>query len=159
MIKNNNVKINVIITKTHKKHLKSQVSAETNNTSRAVSIVNDETMRGWHLSATDLEQDDDDESIILDICEYFDGQLGRICGTAVEAGTNRCPEHRKPEFNQPMEMIKHFKELDPGRAFHLVKDLQVEIPKSTDNDQIHYANNVDGDTKVSNKFYKMLVFH
>ena len=89
-------------------------------------------MRGWHLSATDLEEntDTEDDSIIIEICEYFDGQVGRICGRPIEAGTSRCPEHQKPEFNQPMEMVKNFKELDPGRAFHLVKNLKVEIPKN-----------------------------
>ena len=130
---------------------KSQISAENNTSSRAVSIINDETMRGWHLSATDLEDnlDTEDDSIIIEVCEYFDGQLGRICGRPIEAGTSRCPEHQKPEFNQPMEMIKSFRELDPGRAFHLVKGLKVEIPKTNDDSQVHYANNVDGDTKVT----------
>ena len=33
----------------------SQVSADTNNMSRAVSIINDETQRGWNLSMTDMD--------------------------------------------------------------------------------------------------------
>ena len=34
----------------------SQVSADTNNMSRAVSIINDEEQRGWNLSLTDMDR-------------------------------------------------------------------------------------------------------
>ena len=127
----------------------SQISSETNNTSRAISIVNDEEQRGWNLSATDIPQiESDDESIILEVCEYFDGQAERICGAPLEAGKNRCPEHAKPEFNQPMEIIKQLKAVDPGRQFSLMKGLKVEIPKPKSRQNAKYANCMNGDTKV-----------
>lgn len=46
----------------------SQVSADTNNMSRVVSIINDETQRGWNLSMTDMEQEiQQDEEINLEV--------------------------------------------------------------------------------------------
>ena len=128
----------------------SQISSETNNTSRAISIINDEEQRGWNLSSTDLTQvDTDDESIILEVCDYFDGQAERICGAPLEPGQTRCPQHSKPEFNQPMEIVKQIRDIDPGRAFSLLKDLKVEIPKPKMNQNIKYANSMNGDTKDS----------
>ena len=125
----------------------SQVTSGSKNTSRAISIVNDVTQRHWNLSATDLPEDTDDESIILEVCEYFDGQAERICGAPLEAGQTRCPEHSKPEFNQPMELIRQLQEIEPGRAFNLTKDIIVEIPKPKSRQQAIYANSTDGDSK------------
>ena len=127
----------------------SQIASESNNTSRAVSIVNDETQRGWNLSATEIDQlSSADESIILEVCEYFDGQQERVCGGPVEPGKSRCPEHERPEFDQPMQMIKQMKKIEPGRAFTLVKGLMVEVPKPKSNPQSKYANSMNGDTKA-----------
>ena len=127
----------------------SQVSADTNNTSREISIINDETQRGWNLSANELDQlDSEDESIILEVCDHFDGQAERICGAPLQAGEKRCPNHNKPEFNQPMELIKQLKELEPGRAFSLMKGLLVEIPRQKVKQNAKYANSMNGDTKA-----------
>ena len=126
----------------------SQVSNEANNSSRVISLVNDETQRCWNLSATDLEQDDtDDDSIVMEVCDYFDGQTERICGAPLEPGQTRCAEHAKPEFNQQMELIKQLREIEPGRAYSLMKDLQVEIPKLKNQQSAKYANCMNGDTK------------
>ena len=44
------------------------MSADTNNRSRAVSIINDETQRGWNLSMTDMDQQlIQDDEIILEV--------------------------------------------------------------------------------------------
>ena len=123
----------------------SQVSAETNPTSRAVSIVNDDMQRNWNLSATEIVPTDD-ESIDLQVCDYYDGEQGRVCGQPILEAETKCPMHRKPEFNQPMMMINHMQEIDPGRAYHLMKGLLVEIPKPNEDLQVCYANCVEGDT-------------
>ena len=48
------------------------MSADTNNRSRAVSIINDETQRGWHLSMTELERQYlQDEDIIQEVKLLF----------------------------------------------------------------------------------------
>ena len=48
------------------------MSADTNNRSRAVSIINDETQRGWHLSMTELERQYlQDEDIIQEVKSLF----------------------------------------------------------------------------------------
>ena len=133
----------------------SQVTTGSKNTSRAVSIVNDETQRHWNLSATDLNIEPDEESIIMNVCEYFDGQAERICGATCESGNNRCTEHAKPEFNQPMELIKQLQEIEPGRAFNLTKDIVVEIPKPKARQNAIYANSVDGDTKECILIYEI----
>ena len=46
----------------------SQVSADTNNMSRAVSIINDEEQRGWNLSLTDMDRTIESENeIVLEV--------------------------------------------------------------------------------------------
>ena len=122
----------------------SQVSAETNPTSRAVSIVNDDIQRDWNLSTTEITTDD--ESIDLQVCDYYDGNQGRLCGQPIAPGETKCPMHKKPEFNQPMIMINHMQEIDPGRAYHLMRNLLVEIPIQNEDLQVCYANCVEGDT-------------
>ena len=126
----------------------SQVSAETNPMSRAVSIVNDEIQKDWNLSITDVTpgEIDDEEEIILVVCDYYDGEQGRICGAPVLEGETKCEMHSRPEFNQPMMMINYMKEIEPGRAYHLMKSLLVEIPKPNEDTQVTYATGVDGDT-------------
>ena len=44
------------------------MSADTNNMSRAVSIINDEEQRGWNLSLTDMDQTiENDNDIVLEV--------------------------------------------------------------------------------------------
>ena len=44
------------------------MSADTNNMSRAVSIINDEEQRGWNLSLTDMDQTiENDNEIVLEV--------------------------------------------------------------------------------------------
>ena len=46
------------------------MSADTNNRSRAVSIINDETQRGWNLSMTDMDQQlSQEDEIILEVIQ------------------------------------------------------------------------------------------
>ena len=126
----------------------SQVSAETNPTSRAVSIVNDDIQKDWNLSMTDMQlpEQEDDDDIPLIVCDYYDGEQGRICGAPVIEGQTKCEIHCQPEFNQPMMMINYMKDIEPGRAYHLMESLLVEIPKPNEDTQVAYATNVDGDT-------------
>ena len=46
------------------------MSADTNNMSRAVSIINDEEQRGWNLSLTDMGQNDIHENEIVMEVKY-----------------------------------------------------------------------------------------
>ena len=126
----------------------SQVSAETNPMSRAVSIVNDEIQKDWNLSITDVtpSEVEEEDDIILVVCDYYDGEQGRICGAPVLDGETKCETHSKPEYNQPMMMINYMKEIEPGRAYHLMESLVVEIPKPNEETQVSYATGVDGDT-------------
>ena len=125
----------------------SQVSAETNPTSRAVSIVNDDIQKDWNLSMTDMtEADTTEEEISLMVCDYYDGEQGRTCGAPLTEGQTKCEIHRRPEYNQPMMMVNYMREIEPGRAYHLMENLVVEIPKPNEDRQVCYATHVDGDT-------------
>ena len=46
-----------------------------------------------------------------------------------------------------MEMVKQMKDIDPGRAYSIMKKLIMEVPKPTDKTQAVYANSANGDTK------------
>ena len=125
----------------------SQVSADTNSMSRATSIVNDETQRTWQSSATDTDEYTDDESIVLRVCGYYDGEESRLCGAFIDQGETRCELHKNPEYTQPMELIKYMKEIEPGRAFSIMKDVIMEVPRPKPDIHATYANSVNGDTK------------
>ena len=46
-----------------------------------------------------------------------------------------------------MEMVKQMKNIDPGRAYSLIKNLIMEVPKPIVETQAVYANSANGDTK------------
>ena len=135
----------------------SQTTSDTTNMSRATSIINDETQRNWNASTTDNETSDisDDESYILHVCQHYDGEESRSCGTIIAPGETRCDIHKIPDYNQPMEMIKNMKDIEPGRAYSIMKDVVMEVPRPKKDIHATYANNYNGDTKsFMNSFTK-----
>ena len=97
----------------------------------------------------------DDESLVLTVCQYYDGEESRACGTIIGPGETRCAIHNTPDYNQPMEMIKNMKEIEPGRAFSIMKDVIMEVPRPKKDNHATYANSYNGDTKsFMNSFTK-----
>ena len=137
----------------------SKASADATNISKATTVINDEAQKNWNTPIVDIDLKDTstgNEAITQNICRYYDGEESRTCETTIESGKTRCAIHNAVYHKQPMQMLKNMQEIEPGRAFSIMKNIIMEAPNEKRNIQATYANSYNGDTKAfMNSFTKL----